>query len=118
MMLQLSPEELQLIVDLFEERLHGLEVEIARTERRNARITLEQEEKMVQEVEDRVMRRDLAFSADELEFLLDFVGSRAQQLRTELYHTDNREYRQNLRARLELLEHAHDRVTEACCMTV
>ena len=118
MILQLSPEELQLLVDLFEDRLRGLDDEIARTDRRNARITLEQEEKTVQEVEDKVMRRDLTFTTDELEFLLDFLGSRAQKLRTEIYHTDSREYKQMLRVRQQVLERIHDKVTEACCMTV
>lgn len=118
MILQLSPEELQLLVDLFEDRLRGLDDEIARTDRRNARITLEQEEKMVQEVEDKVMRRDLTFTTDELEFLLDFLGSRTQKLRAEIYHTDAREYKQMLRARQQVLERVHDKVTEACCMTV
>jgi hypothetical protein len=118
MMLHFSADELQLMVDFFEERLRGLDDEIAHTERRNARITLEQEEKMVQEVEDKIMRRDLAFTADELEFLLDFLGSRTQKLRSEIYHTDGREYKQMLLNRLETLERMHDKVTEACCMTV
>lgn len=118
MILHFLPDELQLMVDFFEERLRGLDDEIAHTERRNARITLEQEEKMVQEVEDKIMRRDLAFTADELEFLLDFLGSRAQKMRTEVYHTDAREYKQMLLNRLEILERMHDKVTEACCMTV
>lgn len=118
MILHFSADELQLMVDFFEEQLRGLDDEIAHTERRNARITLEQEEKMVQEVEDKIMRRDLAFTADELEFLLDFLGSRTQKLRSEIYHTDGREYKQVLLNRLETLERMHDKVTEACCMTV
>ena len=118
MILQLSPEELQLLVDLFEDRLSGLDDEIARTDCRNARITLEQEEKMVQEVEDKVMQRDLTFTTDELEFLLDFLGIRAQKLRTEIYHTDSREYKQMLRTRQQVLERVHDKVTEVCCRTV
>jgi hypothetical protein len=118
MILQLVPEELQLLVDLFEERLRGLDYEIARTDRRNARITLEQEEKIVQQVEDKVMRRDLTFTADELEFLMDFLGNRAQKLRVEISHTDNRAYKQMLRQRQEVLERTQDKVTEACCMTI
>ena len=118
MILQLSPDELQLLVDLCEVRLRGLDDEIAHTERRNARITLEQEEKIVQEVEDKIMRHDLAFSSDELEFLLDFLGDRTQKLRMEISHTDNRDYKQMLRARQEVLERVYDKVTEVCCMTM
>jgi len=116
MILQFTPEELQMMVDLFEERLRGLDDEIAHTDRRNTRVVLEQQEKMLQEVEDKVMRHDVAFTADELEFLLDYIGERVQKLRMEIYRTDAREFKQVLRTRQEVLERIHDKITEACCM--
>lgn len=116
MILQFEPEELQLIVDLLEDRLRLLDVEISHTERRNARDVLEQEEKIVKQVEDKVMAHDLAWSVDELDFMFDFLSHRSNELRHEISHTDSRELKQALRMRQQTLEKTQDKVTEACCM--
>jgi hypothetical protein len=116
MILQFQPEELQLIVNLLEDRLRFLDVEIARTDRRNARDILEQEEKVVKQIEDKVMAHDLAWSVDELDFMIDFLSHRSQELRHEISRTDNRDYKQALRLRQQTLEKTQDKVTEACCM--
>ena len=117
MTLQFTNEELQLIVELLEERLRALDMEIAHTERKVYRSILEQQEKQLDQLEDKVIAHDLSFAADELEGLLDFLTVKSRELRNEISRTENREYKQMLRGRQEILEHAEDKVTEACCMT-
>jgi hypothetical protein len=117
MTLQFTNEELQLMVELLEEQLRSLDSEIAHTERRVYRSILEQQEKQLDQLENKVIAHDLSFATDELECLLDFLTAKSRELRNEIARTDNREYKQILRNRQEILEHTEDKVTEACCMT-
>ncbi len=65
---------------------------------------------------DKVLERNLCLSSDELEDLSDMLRACRTELKTRIAAETDEQARAALREQQKTLEHATDKVTEACAM--
>jgi hypothetical protein len=116
MQLLLTLDELQLVLDVLEQRSSELRNEIARTDRRDFKHKLSDEWQVLDEVENKLIRKEFQLGADELDALAAELGQYDHALMAECARTDRRDYRHSLKNKLELLQRVRDKITEACAM--
>jgi hypothetical protein len=116
MQLRLSPAELQLTVDLLEQRSRELVQELARTERSDFKARLQNEQRFLDELENRLIRKDLQLSADELDVLATELSQCDRALIEECVKTNHRDFKESVEVRQEVLQRVRDKVVEACAM--
>lgn len=116
MQLHFTTDEFQLLADVLMQRDRGLREEIARTDSRDFKRGLQQQLQLLNELEDKILGRDLQLGADELDFLAEVTNRSERELIGEIARTDHRELRNTLQRRAELLAQVRDKVTEACAM--
>jgi hypothetical protein len=116
MQLLLTVDELQVTVDVLEQRSRELMSEIARTERADFKYRLQNRQHFLDELENKLIRRDLQLSADELDVLATELSQCDRALILECAKTSHRDFRDSLMQREHLLLRVRDKVTEACAM--
>ncbi len=99
MQLQFSPDELQVMVDALEELDCELRRQVAQAQDDDSKWRLRNEEHQLDELEGKLIRRDLRLSIDELDLLATELGRCHSIPQKEM-----------------LLESVRDKVTEACAM--
>ncbi len=112
MQLQLTPGELQLTIDLLETRDCDLRGQIERADRKELSVGLHNEEHFLTELENKLIARDFQLSADELDFLASELRECQKSLDARLAASAD----SDLLISRTLLQHVHDKVTEACAM--
>jgi hypothetical protein len=111
MQLQFTPDEFQVLADIFEERDDELRAEIAATGESTAKAALEKDRQLLNDLENRIIDRDLEFTPNELDAVIDVAARHERALlnmRAELTVPQ--------RARLALLKHIRERLAETCAM--
>lgn len=116
MQLQLLLEERQLIIDVVERRNCQLKGELARTGRREYEKALKAEQQYLEDIETKLVRNLLEFSADELDTLAAELGQYERELLFEIARTESRDLRRSLQHKERTLQRVRDKVTEACAM--
>ena len=94
MQLHLDAEELKLLADLL----------------------LEQDQRVYQDLLDKVLARDLRFDTDELEHAADLLAAREHDLKRQFAEEPVLTRRPAVQQRLALLERVLEKVNEACVM--
>ncbi len=116
MQLRFNEDEFQLMAKLLTQRDRELREEIARTDNRDFKCRLRQDQELLDGLEDRILQKDLQLGADELDFLAELINHCERELVAEIARTSHREFRNALRQRAELLSQIGEKVTEACAM--
>ncbi len=116
MQLWFTVDEYELLANLLMQRDRELREELARTDAREFKAGLQEELRMLNGLENRILRRDLQLGADELDFLAEVLNHCYRELVREIARTDRREFKNFLQRRAELLGRVRDRVVEACAM--
>ncbi len=116
MYLQFTSEEFQLLADVLEQRGRELQYEIIRTDNDDRRHGLERVQRLLDELEHKLVQRGSEFTADELDLLGEIVDRYEHGLTAEIARAGDRESRQVLEEREELLRPVHDKVVELCEM--
>lgn len=116
MQLQFTSDELQLTVDLLEQRDHELRNEIVHTDHNDLKFRLNNEEKLLEELEDKLIGKNLQLSIDELDLLSSELSRCDRALIAEAARSTHLEFKRSLQEKETLLQHVRDKVIEACAM--
>ncbi len=116
MQLWFNVDEYELLANLLMQRDRELREELARTDAREFKCSLQQELQMLGGLENKILGKDLQLGANELDFLAEVMNHCYRELAREIAGTDRREFRNFLQRRAELLGRVRDRVVEACAM--
>ena len=116
MQLLLTLDELQLTVDVLEQRNAELRNEIVKTEHSEFKHRLQNEQQFLDELENKLIRRELDLDSDELDVLAEELKHCDRALIEECVRTNHRDFRKALEQRQEMLQRVRDKVTEACAM--
>ena len=115
MQLQLTPNELQLAVDVLEQRSRELMRQIAESQPGDRKQALENRLRPLDELENRLIERRLDLSADELDTLAAELGQCDREFLTQLAPTKSNDS-EHLLERERSLQRARDKILEACAM--
>ena len=90
MQLHFTIDELQLVIDIFEQHSRQLLNEIARTENSQFKHTLLNKQRFLDELENKLIRKELQLSVDELDVLAAELAQCDRELLVENTRTDHR----------------------------
>ncbi len=116
MQLHFSTDEFQVLADAMLHRDRELREQIVHADQREFQRKLQQQQQTLDELEDRILRKDLELGTDELDFLLEVIEHCERELIAEIARTDAREFRNALQRKADALARIHDKVAEACAM--
>ncbi len=116
MLLQFTSDEVQLLTDVLEQRDRELRNQIIRTDDDGLRSRLEKVQRLLDELEHKLVRRQPELTTDELDLLGEVVDQCERGLTAEIARAQDREFRQTLEEREHLLRPVHDKVVELCEM--
>lgn len=116
MLLQFTSDELKLLTDVLEQRDRELRYRIIQTDDDSLRQRLEKMQRLLDELEHKLLRRQPELTAEELDLLGEIVDHCERGLTTEIARAGDREFRQALENREHLLRPLHDKVVELCEM--
>lgn len=116
MQLHFNEDEFQLMAELLTQRDRELREEIARTDHRDFKRRLRQDQGLLDRLDKKILEKDLQLGADELDYLAEVINHCERELVAEIARTGHREFRNALRQRAELLSEIGEKVTEACAM--
>ena len=105
MQLLLTVEELRIVARVLEKCLAQAQAE-----------GIDQKREAVNRMLDRVIEHDLRFSADELDDLAAMLAGCRIEMRSRIAAEKDDVAKASLREQQKVLEHAADKVTEACAM--
>jgi hypothetical protein len=116
MLLQFTSDELHLLTDVLEQRDRELRNQIIRTDDDDLRHRLERNQRLLEELEHKLVRRQPELTTNELDLLGEVVDQCERGLTAEIARADDREFRQALEKREHMLRPVHDKVVELCEM--
>lgn len=116
MQLLFTPEEFQVLADILEQYDRDLRDEIVGTENSAFKHSLEKKQQLLEELENRVIRKQLELSTDELDLLGEVLAHSDRELLMEIARTDHREFRHALQKKEGVVRQIHDKVVEVCAM--
>ncbi len=110
MQLNFSSDEYAILAEALAHRDREFREEITRTDNRDFRRALRLRQEALDELENKIVRKDVDFQAGELDLLAEVIDHCDRELTTEIIRTDRRDFRDTLRRRAELLGHVRDKV--------
>jgi len=116
MQLLFTIDELQLVIDIFEQHSRQLMNEIAHTESSEFKHKLQNRQLFLDELENKLIRHELQLSVDELDVLSTELEQCDRELLLEAARTNHRDLKHSLQDRERLLQGVRDKVVEACAM--
>ncbi len=116
MLLQFASDELQLLTDVLEQRDRELRNQIIATDDDNLRDRMERTQRLLEELEHKLVRRQPELTTAELDLLGEVVDQCERGLTAEIARVEDREFRQTLEEREHMLRPIHDKVVELCEM--
>ncbi len=116
MLLPFTSDELQLLTSVLAQHDRELRSQIIRTDDDDVRHRLEKTQRLLEELEHKLMRGQPELTTDELDLLGEVVDRCERGLTAEIERADDREFRQALEKRGHLLRPIHDKVVELCEM--
>lgn len=114
MQVQFTPNELQVLTDTLARHNSELIHEIARTDHREFRHSLQKKLELLMGLQGQLLRGELQFGAEERDALAEVLDQSESALYFEIARTDHRQFKRMLEKNLELLERVHGKITEAC----
>jgi hypothetical protein len=109
-------EELQVLVEIMEQRNRELIGEIARTEHAAFKHELRDSAQLLDAIETKLVKGGLRFTPCELDFFAEVIDRHDRELLAEIAHTDHREFKHMLIRKQAVLASARSRVLQACAM--
>ncbi len=116
MLLQFTSDELQLLTDVLEQRDRELRNRIIGTDDDDLRHRLEKTQRLLEELEHKLVCGQPELTTDELDLLGEVVDQSERGLAAEIARVEDREFRQTLEKREHMLRPVHDKVVELCEM--
>ncbi len=114
MELHFDKDEFQVLSEILLQRDRGLIREIAHTDSRDFKRTLQHQQSIVGGLENKILSRKLDLAVDELGFLAALMSSCERELIAEIAHTDRRQFRNDLQRKAEWVTRIRDKVLQAC----
>ena len=116
MQLHLETEELNLLANVLMQRIGEMAAHAAADGPPKPVIGLAPDPRRCDDLLDKVLARDLRFDSDELEYVADLLTSQKRSVRNEILHQSSAALKAELQKKLTVLEHALERIEEACVM--